>query len=97
MTDLDFLNSKVSNLGNKINYFYIDWEGHDPYIMEGWYKKMNPKIQFFVDEVETNIKNVPNHHFVFTNLIWSFIYPNTLGLRDYYFFGDYLKFRFSVI
>lgn len=91
--NLDFLNSKVSNLGNKINYFYIDWEGHDPYIMEGWYKKMNLKIQFFVDEVETNIKNVPNHHFVFTNLIWSFIYPNTLGLRDYYFFGDYLKYK----
>ena len=22
-----------------------------------------------------------------------FIYPNTLGLRDYYFFGDYLKYK----
>ena len=91
--NLNFLNSKVSKLGNRINYFYIDWEGHDPYIMEGWYKKLSPKIQFFVDEVKPNIKNVPNHHFVFTNLIWSFIYPNTLGLRDYYFFGDYLKYK----
>lgn len=91
--NLDFLNSKVNKLGNKIHYLYIDWEGHDPYIMEGWYKKLSPKIQFFVDEIEPNVKNVPNHHFVFTNLIWSFIYPNTLGLRDYYFFGDYLKYK----
>ena len=91
--NLDFLNSKVNKLGNKIHYLYIDWEGHDPYIMEGWYKKLSPKIQFFVDEIEPNIKNVPNHHFVFTNLVWSFIYPNTLGLRDYYFFGDYLKYK----
>ena len=37
--------------------------------MEGWYKKLSPKIQFFVDEIEPNVKNVPNHHFVFTNLI----------------------------
>lgn len=91
--NLDFLNSKAKVLNNKIHYFYIDWEGHDPYVMEGWYKNLNPKIQFFVDEVHSNIKNVPNHNFVFTNLIWSFIYPNTLGLRDYYFFGDYLKYK----
>jgi len=92
--NLDFLNPKVIKLQNKIHYVYIDWEGHDPYIMEGWYKKMSPKIQFFVDETKTNSnKEVPNHHFVFTNLIWSFIYPNTLGIRDYYFFGDYLKYK----
>jgi len=91
--NLDFLNSKVHKLQNKIHYLYIDWEGHDPYVMEGWYKNLSPKIQFFVDEIEPNIKNVPNHHFVFTNLIWSFIYPNTLGIRDYYFFGEYLKYK----
>ena len=92
--NLDFLNSKTNVLNNKIHYHYIDWEGHDPYIMEGWYKRMNPKIQFFVDEETPAVKEkVPNHHFVFTNLIWSFIYPNTLGVRDYYFFGDYLKYK----
>jgi len=26
-------------------------------------------------------------------LFWSFIYPNTLGIRDYYFFHDYLKYK----
>ena len=91
--NLKFLNSKASILADNIHYFYIDWEGHDPYIMEGWYKNLNPNIQFFVDEVSPNVENVKNHHFVFTNLIWSFIYPNTLGIRDYYFFGDYLKYK----
>jgi len=91
--NLKFLNSKASILSDNIHYFYIDWEGHDPYIMEGWYKNLNPNIQFFVDEVSPNAENVKNHHFVFTNLIWSFIYPNTLGIRDYYFFGDYLKYK----
>lgn len=91
--NLKFLNSKASTLADNIHYFYIDWEGHDPYIMEGWYKNLNPNVQFFVDEVTPNVENVKNHHFVFTNLIWSFIYPNTLGIRDYYFFGDYLKYK----
>lgn len=92
--NLTFLNSKVSHLENKIHYFYIDWEGHDPYMMEGWFKDLLPQIHFFVDEIKPNtIKVVPNHHFVFTNLIWSFIYPNTLGIRDYYFFADYLKYK----
>jgi len=92
--NLTFLNSKVSHLEHKIHYFYIDWEGHYPYVMEGWYNNMNPKIHFFVDEVNQNYElPTPTHHFVFTNLIWSFIYPNTLGMRDYYFFGDYLKYK----
>lgn len=92
--NLALLNSKVSVLGNKIHYHYVDWEGHDPYVMEGWYKNLNSQIQFFVDEETTSVKEkIPNHHFIFTNLIWSFIYPNTLGLRDYYFFGDYLKYK----
>ena len=92
--NLTFLNSKASHLEHKIHYFYIDWESHYPYVMEGWYTNMNPKIHFFVDEVQPNYNNpVPTHHFVFTNLIWSFIYPNTLGIRDYYFFGDYLKYK----
>lgn len=92
--NLKLLNSKSKNLDRKVHYLYIDWEGHDPYIMEGWYKNLNPQVQFFVDEVKTNTKEkIPNHHFVFTNLIWSFIYPNTLGMRDYYFFHDYLKYK----
>ena len=92
--NLALLNSKVGVLGNKIHYHYVDWEGHDPYIVEGWYKYLNSKIQFFVDEETISIKEkIPNHHFIFTNLVWSFIYPNTLGVRDYYFFGDYLIYK----
>lgn len=72
---------------------FIDWEGSDSYREKNWKKRINPKIQIFVDETETAVKNVDNHNFVFTNTVWSFIYPNTLGIRDYYFFHDYLKYK----
>jgi len=91
--NVKFLNKKAESLGEKIHFFYIDWEGHDPFVMEGWYKNLNSNIHLFLDEEFSNIKNLYNHHFSFTNLIWSFIYPNTLGVRDYYFFHDYLKYK----
>ena len=72
---------------------FIDWEGSDSYREQKWKKRLNPKIQVFVDETETAVRGVDNHNFVFTNTIWSFIYPNTLGIRDYYFFHDYLKYK----
>ena len=85
--------NKHSNYLNKIGYMFIDWEGSDSYREQKWKKRLNPKIQVFVDETETAVRGVDNHNFVFTNTIWSFIYPNTLGIRDYYFFHDYLKYK----
>lgn len=82
---------------NKLHFIYIDWEGHDPFDEDYIYRKLNPNIQVFVDEKECVIPDVQlrikNNHFVFTNIIWSFIYPNTLGVREYYFFHDYLKYK----
>jgi len=91
--NISFLNKKCEFLGNRVGYMFIDWEGVDSYREKNWKEKINPNIQVFVDETETAVKNVNNHNFVFTNTVWSFIYPNTLGIRDYYFFHDYLKYK----
>ena len=32
---------------------------------KNWKKRINPKIQIFVDETDTAVKNVDNHNFVF--------------------------------
>ena len=91
--NIDNLNNHSKNLGHRLGYMFIDWEGSDSYREKNWKKRINPKIQIFVDETDTAVKNVDNHNFVFTNTVWSFIYPNTLGIRDYYFFHDYLKYK----
>ena len=89
----NLLNEKAKILQNRLHFMYIDWEGHDAYTQEDWNTKVNKKIDFFVDETYTINKKPKNAHYVFTNLFWSFIYPNTLGIRDYYFFYDYLKYK----
>jgi hypothetical protein len=88
-----FLNEKAKILQNRLHFMYIDWEGHDAYNQEGWAKRVNKNVEFFVDETYTINKKPKNSNFVFTNLFWSFIYPNTLGIREYYFFHDYLKYK----
>ena len=72
---------------------YIEWEGHDAFAAHNWIKTLNPRVQVFVDETETPKRGVVNHHYAFTNTVWSFLSPNTLGIRDYYFFHDYLKYK----
>lgn len=87
------LNHNAKYLGSKVGYMYIDWEGHDAYVAHDWVKTLNPRIQVFVDEKTTSKKGISNHHYAFTNTVWSFLSPNTLGIRDYYFFHDYLKYK----
>jgi len=89
----NLLNEKSKILQNRLHFMYIDWEGHDAYSQEGWATKVNKKIEFFVDETYSINKKPKNSNFVFTNLFWSFIYPNTLGIREYYFFHDYLQYK----
>ena len=89
----DFLNSKAKIHHNKLHFMYIDWEGHDAYHQERWDTHVNKNVQFFVDESYHLNKKPKNSNFCFTNLFWSFIYPNTIGIRDYYFFHDYLKYK----
>lgn len=86
-----FRESEQSN--NHIHYMYLDWEGHDPFIHYEWYKTLPSNVKdVFVDETYTK-SECDKHNFVFTNLIWSFLSPNTLNMRDYYFFHDYLKYK----
>ena len=85
--------NKLALTPNTLYHFlYLDWEGHHAYVHHSMSKKLNSKIQVYVDEVPVFV-NHPNCHFVFTNTFMSFIYPNTLGLREYYFMGKFLKNR----
>ena len=96
MHENDEKNRKLLNHNAKfqnVAYMYIDWEGHDAYVAHNWIKTLNPRVQVFVDEKQTPKRGAMNHHYAFTNTVWSFLSPNTLGIRDYYFFHDYLKYK----
>tara|TARA_B110000908_G_C10246159_1_gene448932 strand:+ start:83 stop:1378 length:1296 start_codon:yes stop_codon:yes gene_type:complete len=96
MHENDEKNRKLLNHNAKfqnVAYMYIDWEGHDSYVAHNWIKTLNPRVQVFVDEKQTPKRGAMNHHYAFTNTVWSFLSPNTLGIRDYYFFHDYLKYK----
>lgn len=83
--------NKVSKYRNtKYHFMYIDWEGHNPYYEHKMGTSLSRSVNLYVDEINDNIDN---KHFVFTNTFMSFIYPNTLGLREYIFFADILKYK----
>ena len=77
---------KGNLLGEKLNIFYIDWEGishsHDLYEIK------NSNI--FVDEILKN-KKFKNRHYVFTNNFLSYIHDSNLDIKHSYFLYDYLK------
>ena len=84
------LNKHASKLRSKLSIFFIDWEVGDNHIIKDLNKLLNSDIILFKDEL-TNI--VGNQRVSLTHILWSFIYPNTINLRDYYFFADYLKYK----
>jgi len=88
------LNSKASSK-SKVVFFYIDWEGHNPYFAHNMDKVLNKNITLVVDELKDEVyeKNINFKTYSFTHNIMSFIYPNTIWLRDYIFFADYLKYK----
>lgn len=91
---IPFFNKTVSN-NRKIHFFHLDWEGHNPYYHHKMDSIMDKRIKVYLDEMESLVetKQYPNKFFVFTNTFMSFIYPNTLGLREYIYFGDILKYK----
>lgn len=87
---IPMLNRYASKLGDKISCFFIDWESSDKKQTESIHNSFNPLITFFKDEL-TSVKE--NERVSFTHVLWSFLFPNTINLRDYYFFSDYLKYK----
>ena len=87
--------NKISMASKRIHFFHLDWEGHNPYYHHKMDKLMDKSIQVYLDEMESEYesKKYKNKHFVFTNTFMSFIYPNTLGLREFIYFGDILKYK----
>lgn len=75
---------------NIISMFFIDWEVGEPAQTHIIRKKLNKSVKIFKDEL-TNIDDW--QQVSFTHILWSFIFPNTINLREYYFLADYLKYK----
>ena len=84
------LNKYSKKLKNKLSVFFIDWEFGDNQIIPNLNKKLSKDITLFKDEL-TDIIN--NQKVSFTHILWSFIFPNTIKLREYHYFSDYLKYK----
>lgn len=82
----DDLIKKGSVLGEKLNIFYIDWEGRNHAFPA--MKIKNCKV--FVDEIYPHPKS-KNHHYVFTNNFLSYIHDSNLDIKHSYFLYDFLK------
>ena len=87
------LKDKAKILKDKLHFFYIDWEGYTHVSRIGL--THSPHIQVFADEFKKSsnwkIGNYKNHIYVFTQVINSFIHTSGLGIKNFYFFHDYLK------
>lgn len=87
---IPLLNSKAKFKNTKYHFVYIDWEGHNPYYEHKMHINLNHNINLYVDEIDDDISH---KHFVFTNTFMSFIYPDTLGLKNFIHFADILKYK----
>ena len=80
--------SKLTN--NKLSVFFIDWEFGDAQLTPNLNKMLDNNITLYKDEL-TDI--VTTQRVSFTHILWSFIFPNTIKLREYYFLSEYLKYK----
>ena len=83
-------NKLSKNVKSKYHFIYIKWEGHHGYNHHKMSDTLNYNINVYGDDfpIHTNPKN---YFFLFTNTFISFIYPNTLGLREFYFMEKFIK------
>lgn len=88
---IPLLNNVSKSNEVKYHFFYIDWEGHNPYYEHNMDVGLTKDVNIYVDE--QNDVNIKHKYCVFTNIFMSFLYPNTLGLKEYYFFADILKYK----
>lgn len=87
---IPMLNNYSKTTNNNLSVFFIDWEFGDAHITPNLNRLLNNDIVLYKDEL-TDIIN--KQKVSFTHILWSFIYPNTINMRDYYFFADYLKYK----
>ena len=86
---INFLNEKSKKLKNhKIKFFYINWE---PFSKEEpkLFLNLNKNIELYTDN--PNHLYTENQYYSFSHFLTSFIWPNTIGLREFYFMADYIK------
>ena len=83
---VDFLNSKPATC--KIIFFYINWERTSKNEIFN-FKKLNKNITIYLDD--WNAQFTSNQRYSFTHILSSYIFPNTINLKEYYFMADYLK------
>jgi hypothetical protein len=91
LTDVvKFLNSKCGSFKDKLSFFYIDWEPTDDNDFPILKNELHSEINLFLDDSRFIKKN---QYLSYTHIISSYIFPNTINLREYYFFADYLKYK----
>ena len=84
------LNKYNQKIKNKISIFFIDWEYGVPGQARVVNKSLNKEITIFKDEL---IDISDSQMVSFTHILWSFVFPNTINLREYFYFSDYLKYK----
>lgn len=89
-TQLDKINNYASNLGDRVSLFFIDWEVSSTKEIDVLTKRLNPYIDVFLDEL---LLITPSQQISFTHILYSYLMPDTIKLRDYYFLADYLKYK----
>ena len=87
---IPMLNKYSKQTNNQLSVFFIDWETGDNYLTPNLNKLLDNNITLYKDEL-TDIIN--KQKVSFTHLLWSFIFPDTIKLRDYYYFSDFLKYK----
>ena len=87
------IKEKGKLLKDKLHFFYIDWEGYT-HVSKIGLTNIN-HIKVFGDEFKKGINwkagNYKNHIYAFTQVFNSFIHTSGLGIKNFYFFHDYLK------
>jgi hypothetical protein len=88
-SSISFLNNKSKKLKNsKVKFFHINWESHSPSELN-LFEKLNKNIEVYTDNPD--FIHARSQKYSFTHFLASFLWPNSIGIREYYFIADYLK------
>ena len=86
---VSFLNEKSKKIKkHTIKFFYINWE---PFSKEEpkHFLKLNKNIELYTDN--PNHLHIDRQYYSFSHFLASFIWPDSIGTRKFYFMADYLK------
>lgn len=83
-----FLNTKCKGFQDRLSFFYIDWERNNIEEVNILKEYLNYEINIFLDDTRF-VKN--NQYLPYTHIVSSYLFPNTINLKEYFFYADFLK------